>query len=508
MEVEAKFAITGTLSSTNIEDLDIRPYSLHAANIEDHVDTLLDTPDRRITGQMHALRVRANASGLTLTLKGPNTGEGEIHARQEWEAELTPPLSLDPKSWPDPIASRVGELAGDEGLAPIFRVSVERRMWDVRRGARVIGELALDTGAILAAGRREPIHELELELKGSGARADLDILCERLCAQAPLAPETRSKLQRGLALLLHARWTLDGYTPLDALARHYIRHKARAMRKAERRVLHEGDADAIHDMRVATRRIRSVLRELEEMGAFQSRELGALRKRLRGVARRLGAVRDLDIILERITDELQSNSTRLPNPADDAIADAIAQLQQRRKTAYAAARRKIKRAKYTRLRGQLLSFDPAPDVSVAAGPCILVRGYAGGALWSRYEALIRHESAIDLGDTIEMHQARIAAKRLRYTLEMFAPSLGANIEPLRKALVNFQERFGALQDTTVTLQTLATLTSHGDPSPAWSQLARQLEASAAELTRQARAAWSSLTSDEVRLILSRTLAAL
>jgi inorganic triphosphatase YgiF len=508
MEVEAKFAITGTLSPTSIEELDIRPYSLRSAGMADHMDTLLDTPDRRITGQTHALRVRSGASGLTLTLKGPNTDEGEVHARQEWEAPLTPPLCLDPKAWPEPIASQVAQLAGDNPLAPIFHVAVERRLWDVRRGARVIGELALDTGVILAAGRREPIHELELELKGSGARSDLDTLRQYLCAQLPLEPETRSKLQRGLALLLHARWTLDGYTPLDVLARHYIRHKARAMRKAERRVLKVGDPDAIHDMRVATRRIRSALRELELMGAFQSRELNLLRKRLRGVSRRLGAVRDLDIIMERIAAEVQPGGADLASPADEAVAGAIAQLQRRRKDAYADARRKIKRAKYTRLRKQLLRFDPGRDSSMGTGSCPLVRGYAGGAMWSRYEALLRHESAIDIGDTVEMHQARIAAKRLRYTLEMFAPALGRDIEPLRRALVEFQECFGALQDTTVTMRTLAALADCSDASPAWSQLTRQLESRAAELTRQARISWRSLTSEEIRRILARALAAL
>ena len=116
-----------------------RPYTLRAAGFEEHIDTLLDTPDRRITGQMHALRIRATNSTLTLTLKGPNTGENEVHVRQEWEAPLTPPLSMDPESWPEPIASKVaGLLVSDEPLAPLLHVTVERRLWTVRRGNRVI----------------------------------------------------------------------------------------------------------------------------------------------------------------------------------------------------------------------------------------------------------------------------------------------------------------------------------------------------------------------------------
>ncbi len=508
MEIEAKFALTEELSPSIIDRLDIRPYTLRAAGAEEHLDTLLDTPDRRITGQQHALRVRATGGSLILTLKGPNSGAGEVHMRQEWEAPLTPPLRLDAESWPEPIASRIADLADGEQLAPLLHVAVERRLWSIRRGNRTIGELALDTGTILAAGRREPIHELELELKGSGARADLDTLRSLLTAQLPLEPETRSKLERGLALLRHARWTLDGYTPLDTLARHYVRHKLHALRTAERDVLKTGDPDAIHDMRVAIRRIRSVLLEMEEMDAFQTNEVRRLRKRLGAVARRLGAVRDNDIIQKCIAQQIQRNGAKSEPSPDEAITNAVAQLQTQRQDAYVRARRAIKRAKFERLLERLQRFEVTSIISNAMGQCALTRGYAGGALWTRYEALIRHETAIDLGDTSEMHQARIAAKRLRYTLELFAPAIGKGVEPLREALITFQEQFGALQDTMVTLRTLTEMETESDQSPSWSQFARQLETDRDRLLRQARLAWYALTAEEIRRVLAQALAAL
>jgi triphosphatase len=506
LEIEAKFAIAGDISQATIDALDIRPYTLRAAGVEEHIDTLLDTPNRRITGQMHALRVRAVNESLMLTLKGPNTGDGEVHERQEWEVTLSPPLGMEPELWPEPIAGLVKNLVEGEPLSPLFHVVVERQLWTVRRSNRAIGELALDTGAVLAAGRREPIHELELELKGSGTRADLIGLRNRLTAQLPLTPETRTKLQRGLALLRHARWTLDSYTPLGALARHYVRQKLRSMSKAERRVLKKGDPDAIHDMRVATRRIRSVFLEMEEMDAFRQSEVRALRKGLRSVARSLGAVRDLDIILERIAEQIQRDDAKPDLATDEAITGAIAQLQRRRQEAYAAATHEIERARYARLLERIRRFDVIRNTSDASGPCALVRGYAGGALWTRYEALIRHESAIDLGNVIEMHQARIAAKRLRYTLEMFSPILGRDTEPLRQALIAFQERFGALQDTTVTMRAL-TEVANGDnsQSSSWDYLMRNLEVNRAQLLRQARSAWHSLASQAMRLALAHAL---
>ena len=109
----------------------------------------------------------------------------------------------------------------------------------------------------------------------------------------------------------------------------------------------EGDPDAIHDMRVATRRIRSVLLEMEGMDAFQPREIRTLRKRLRDIARSLGTVRDLDIILELLAEQLQRDNSGLAPAINngaihEAIQRAIAQFQRQRQDAYTDTRRKIR----------------------------------------------------------------------------------------------------------------------------------------------------------------------
>jgi inorganic triphosphatase YgiF len=506
MEVEAKFAITGELESATVETLNFLPYTLRSRGAEEHVDTLLDTVSRRVTSRMFGLRVRDINGALTLTLKGPNIGTSGVHERQEWEAPLEPPLTLRAELWPEPIASMVLDLIGAEPLVPLFRVAVRRRVWDVKRGSRVIGELALDTGAILAAGRREEIRELELELKGSGARADLETLASQLTTSLPLRPEARSKLHRGLALLRRARWALDGYTPIVALARHYVRQKRRAALDAKRHVIKAGDPDAIHDMRVAVRRIRSALLEIEGIAVFDGREARAMRKRLRGIARQLGVVRDLDIIAAQIVKRGSAGATEQRRHSE--IGDILANIALRRKDAYEAALRMVESERFGRLLERLRRCDIAQVAPDGTPSCAGAREFAGGILWSRYDAMVSHGEAIDLGVTSEMHQARIMAKRLRYVLEVFAPALGDNIAPLRQALMSFQEAFGTLQDLSVTLQTLEDYMGNDAPSRVLMRLTQELEMDRARALTSARSAWRALSAQEMRETLAKVVAVL
>jgi inorganic triphosphatase YgiF len=530
MEVEVKFAIAGDLEPAQIDACDLRPYRLRSQGVEEHHDILLDTASRRITGRHYGLRIRETNGALKLTLKGPNTVAGGVHERQEWEVELATtddPLHVD--LWPEPLVRLTRDLIGAQPLVPLLHVVVKRRLWEVKRGARLIGELALDTGVILAAGRHENIHELELELKGSGARADLDSLSAALSAQLPLMAETRSKLQRGLALLRRARWTMDGYTPIVALARHYVRQKWRVALQKQHAVIKVGDADSIHDMRVAIRRIRSVLQEFEDLSVFKRGATSRLRKRLRGVARQLGAVRDLDIVAERVKRfgnadgqephvgrkndgqavEIARASGRVdarPHGWVAQVEPILARLATRRKNAYDELLAVLECDEFVGLKGRLARCKIARLDEYGMPSCAGAREFIGGMLWSRYDEMLRHAQAIELGNTGEMHQARILAKRMRYTLELFAPVLPLQAEPLRQALVNFQEAFGALQDLIVTHQQLIAMCKiDAPPSPA---VMRSLAVEQARARDHARDVWRALADPQIRATLASVVAAL
>lgn len=503
MEVEAKFAITGALDPASLTTLALHPYTLRSAGVERHRDALLDTSARAITSTRHALRIRAIGERRILTLKGPSTGAGSVLEREELETELAGPPSLDPHDWPREIGETVAAMTRGEPLKPLLRVEVERRLWAVRRGGRVVGELALDTGEIIAAGRREPIHELELELKGSGSRADLDTLCQMLAQALPLAPESRSKLERGLALLRHAHWTLDGYTPLDALVRHTIHRRLRDLRRAQRFVLESGDPDAIHDMRVATRRIRSTLQAFEGAEVFDDRTLRSLRKRLGAVADMLGEIRDPDIFLERVRKWVGADAQRERDVEE--LRDLLAA---RRLAGYERLMARLNKRKHAKLLAKVERFVAEPAQLADGQGCALTRHYIGSALWPRYERVLRYETDIVDAEPPTLHQLRIACKRFRYALEIFATMLGGGVTPVRKALTAAQSHLGDIQDLSVALQLVTEMSVAHPSNEGLASLRQDMQTERADLIARVDEVWDRLRSQHVRDALSAAIAAL
>jgi inorganic triphosphatase YgiF len=503
VEVEAKFAITGALERAQIQALELSPYTLRAAGVERHHDALLDTPSRAITSAQRALRIRSIGERAILTLKGPNQGAEGVHEREEIEAPLNDAPTYDPRDWPREIGEVAETLAQGEPLGVIVRVRVERQLWTVRRGGRVVGELALDTGEIIAAGRREPLRELELELKGSGKRADLDALCVALTKALPLAPESRSKLQRGLALLRHAQWAFDGYTPLETLVRHIVRRRLRDMLWAQRLVIEQGDGDAIHDMRVATRRIRTTLQAFEGAEVFDDVTLESLRTRLSAVADELGAIRDLDIFLMRVSEWVGTDMERERDlePLRDLLAA-------RRLVGYEQLTARLNKRKHARLVADLERFTQQVAQPAEGQGCPLARHFVGSALWPRYEHVLRYETIVADASPLTLHQLRIACKRTRYALEIFATPLGDGVAPVRKALMAAQSHLGDVQDLTVALQLVSRLSEADPENVGLRDFEEALEAERSRLIAQVDIVWEPVRSQRVRDALSQAIAAL
>src|SRR5262249_8136757 len=309
MEIEAKYAILGPLNPAVLTTLDLSPYAVHPDGEQHHQDVVLDTPAHSITSSGQALRLRQCEGQVTLTYKGPNTGADGVHEREEVEATLSAPVSYNPRTWPREVADRIVPQVGAAELAPLVKMYIHRRRWVVQRAGQTIGEMALDQGIISAGGRTARVHELEVELKAEGLRADLEALQQRLLEELPLQPQPRGKLQRGLALLQRQR-TLDGHTPIEAVGRHMIRRQLRRLRASEPIALEGKDPAGVHDMRVATRRLRTTLHLLQEIPLFSRQRLYALRRGLQRLARRLGAVRDLDVLLERVQCDVTAHPER------------------------------------------------------------------------------------------------------------------------------------------------------------------------------------------------------
>ncbi len=229
----------------------------------------------------------------------------------------------------------------------------------------------------------------------------------------------------------------------------------------------EPDPDAVHDMRVAARRLRAALQLLGDA------DLLAFERQVKALQDALGAVRDVQVQREWLRGTPEG-----PRAAGArALADAID-----------ADRPRLEKKLHRALRGWVGAIAPALERSApAAGG----KGRLGGKRVAKEvrrglrRLARRAEAAAADPAPRPAHQLRIAAKRLRYLAELVGDGRPEAAERLLAELVPLQERLGALHDTDVRIDHLAELGPRVPPRARTSARAL-LEDVRRERTRQER----------------------
>jgi CHAD domain-containing protein len=244
-------------------------------------------------------------------------------------------------------------------------------------------------------------------------------------------------------------------TPAEAACARLARHYLAAAARAARRLDDPSDAEALHDFRVALRRLRSLLRAYDEpLRAVP----GKLRRRLKRVARATTHARDAEVQLEW----LGHANRRQRGAAREAGEWWRARLETARDAAYAEVRAEV-RQEFHELRERLravLATRRAPRrvLSLARTARPLIAHQAG--------ALVRALEPIrSATQGKEIHSARIEGKRLRYLIEPLATALPAAARAV-STLKDFQDRFGSLCDAFVRARTLADVAAAAAAEPA------------------------------------------
>ena len=200
------------------------------------------------------------------------------------------------------------------------------------------------------------------------------------------------------------------------------------------------EPDALHDLRVALRRLRSWLRAFRP--ELSDTVKGRTRRRLRDLASDTGEARDAEVALAFI-----ERQTRLPTRARTAVRAVVGQLERERDEHLRALRRTVAgdvRKVERELTRQLESFWERHrlDEPTAVRQMAVVFGDALRFHVKQLQAaLARIEPP---GQAEHVHRARIAAKRLRYLLEPLSEALGAE-EPIRQ-LRALQQQLGDTRD--------------------------------------------------------------
>jgi CHAD domain-containing protein len=205
----------------------------------------------------------------------------------------------------------------------------------------------------------------------------------------------------------------------------------------------------LHGMRVATRRMRAAWRVFGD--GFRLDRTRRMRGRLRELAARLGAVRDLDVLIEAA----RAHQAALPEADAAAFAPLVRAWSDDREVARQLLIRELDSPAYARLVDEYRIFVTAEGAAVRAPASPVaphrVRDTAGSRIWLAYEQVRGYESVLRWADIETIHQLRIASKWLRYTLEFFREALGPEVDQLVPRVVALQDHLGWLHDADVTI---------------------------------------------------------
>jgi CHAD domain-containing protein len=224
----------------------------------------------------------------------------------------------------------------------------------------------------------------------------------------------------------------------------YVQAQVTELRANEPSVRRGDDVEAVHDMRVATRRLRAALRIFER--AFGP-EADALHAELGWLGRALGEVRDRDVQLANLKEALGSGDKG--EPADQAAAQEIIDaVRAQRSVAHQHLIERLDSPRARQLMERLAAFVAAqPGGESAAEP-------ATSELPPLIEARVRKvkKAGRHLDEDSppgSYHQLRIRGKKLRYAVEVSHDLYGGPAERYEKQLVALQDLLGNHQDAIV-----------------------------------------------------------
>ena len=392
------------------------------------------------------LRVRRSGDAYVQTIKAGGAASAGLFDRPEWEEPLTgpdPDLALAKDTALAPLLAGGGIK---KQLRPVFETAVERHVWQlVHDGAAI--ELILDEGEVVAGKRREPLVEIELELQ-SGTPEGLFSLARELGATVPLRLGVLTKSERGdrLARGRNAKVAkaepvrldagMNGAAAFQAVAFACLRH----FRLNEALAARERDPAALHQCRVALRRLRSALSMFRRLVADE--RLGHFRAAFRSAAASLGEARDLDVFLGRRSDSIG-------HPAKKA-------LKAQREAAYDRVALLFDGAEFRALMLEFVEWVASGPWTRAEGPPPLLRELPApelaGKILDRFWKRVRRGGRV-LAELPEeaRHEVRIEAKKLRYATEFFAglyegPKKSVRRDAFLAALERLQGELGDLND--------------------------------------------------------------
>ncbi|MHB9753809.1 CYTH and CHAD domain-containing protein [Streptomyces sp. BYX5S] len=448
-----------------------------------------DTEDQRLATDSITLRHRRGGDDAGWHLKLPVAlSEG---VRDEVQA---PPSDTLPRALAGLVRSRV---RGDE-LIPVVRL----------RSSRDVSHLTGADGTLLAEVCVDAVHaerpggerstawtEIEVELADGADPAFLGKVEKRLRKAGVERSASASKLARALAETGTRPRTPERADGEPGSAGEHVLTRLRAQRDA----LVELDPavrrdlpDSVHQMRVATRRMRSAFKSYKKV--LDPAVTEPVGEELKWLAGELGIDRDSEVLTERLTARIDAvPRTLLLGPVRGRL--RIWAVAQR----HGSRRRTISVLDGRRYLALLDALDALlaqpPLLPGAAKPAAQVLAKAALKDHARLATRVEHALSLPPGTDrdLALHEARKAAKRARYAGETAVPALGKQAKKFAKRMKKVQSLLGEHQDSVVARETLRQIAiqahAAGETAFTWGLLYGQEQAAAADGERRLPARW-------------------
>ncbi|MEU2114763.1 CYTH and CHAD domain-containing protein [Streptomyces sp. NPDC016459] len=458
-----------------------------------------DTPDFRLAADALTLRRRTGGDDAGWHIKFPVTSG----IRDEVRAPLADTL-------PGELAGLLRSRVRGDDVVPVVRL----------RSARDVRHLVTDDGTLLAELSVDTVHaerlpdgaeatwtEIEVELADDTDPAVLDAVEKRLRKAGIRPSASASKLARALTETGAAPRPAD--TPgtpgtAGAAVLGYVREQVDAI-VAHDPAVRRDLPDAVHQLRVACRRLRSAFKTYRRV--LDRNVTDALGEELKWLAGELGVARDQEVLDER----LRAHVTDLPDTL--VLGPVKARLRRRDAARGGHARRQVlaalDSARYLALLDgldALLSDPPFRKAAHRDAGKVLARALREDL--DRLAGRIEHALSLAPGHDrdLALHDARKAAKRARYAADAARPTLEKPARRLAKGVKPVQSLLGEHQDAVVARTALRELglQAHGlgESAFTWGLLYGREEAAAAAAERELPEVWARASATELAAALT------
>jgi CHAD domain-containing protein len=423
-----------------------------------------DTADLRLAGAGIVLAVRRLADSAHWELRLPDSRPDE---------QLRVPVAapdvegVDPDEVPEEVDALIRGVRRNRTIAPVGRIKIVRGTTRLRGdGGREVATIVRDEVQVSTLGESTSVENWsEAELtSGVGTGPDLlRAVDERLreTGMTPAPHDAEAALGRMLAEQsppAAPRWTGKRGSAATVLLTYVGTQVDRLA--AREQDLRADAPDAVHQLRVAARRIRSALRTYRPL--VDSTRTDHLVDELQWFGRALADDRDAEVLEERISVSL----TELPDEQrlGPVQAQVTRHFARRRAEARASTLEVIDGERYEALRAGLQRFLVDPPLSKGAskkaeGVLPALAGKTARKLGRRMDAAVE---ALEHGENADeaIHRARKTGKQVRYSVEVVRPvggKIGKQADTFRKVLKDLQDELGAHQDSVVARQALREL---------------------------------------------------